>query len=113
MDEAKKVINDKELQEGVKELIENLESEYAAESELIKLRYLLNEYWDEVEKRRQEAVDEANVLSNETDYFSKLEFDSLRSEIRTYDKLFQNKQILKRTGYETYMKYIAEREVGV
>lgn len=99
----------KEIQKELKKIISTLETSEINEEELQKLKYLSDEYWDEVNEKRYEAIEEADILSGESDTYARSEYESLRQEIRNYDVLLQNKVKLQRIGYETFLKYRREQ----
>ena len=103
--------NKNELQKALNELICELEMMYADEEEIKKLKYLSDEFWKEIEEKRFEAIEEVDILSEENYKSAKNELEALRHEIRSYDVMFQNKSILVRAGYETYLKYKNREEV--
>lgn len=103
--------NKNELQKAVNELISELEITYADEEEIKKLKYLSDEFWKEIEEKRFEAIEEVDILSAENDKSARNELEDLRHEIRGYDVMFQNKSILVRVGYETYLKYKNREEM--
>lgn len=104
--------NKNDLQDSVNDLIRELESGYADEEEVKKLRYLSDEFWREIKEKRFEAIEEVDILSAENDKIARNELEALRHEIRGYDVLFQNKSILVRVGYETYLKYKDREEAA-
>lgn len=104
--------NKNDLQDSVNGLIRELESGYADEEEVKKLRYLSDEFWREIKEKRFEAIEEVDILSAENDKSARNELEALRHEIRGYDVMFQNKSILVRVGYETYLKYKDREEAA-
>ena len=110
-DNEEEIKNKNELQKAVNELISELEITYADEEEIKKLKYLSDEFWKEIEEKRFEAIEEVDILSEENDKSARNELEDLRHEIRGYDVMFQNKSILVRVGYETYLKYKNREEM--
>lgn len=99
----KKETNEK-IQKELQDIIKGLELN-GEEEEIKKLQYLCDDFWSDISERRYEAVEEADILNGESDNYAKSEVESLRQEIRSYDILLQNKEKLKRIGYETLEKY--------
>lgn len=90
----------KELIEIIERLIEKKEEE-----EVKKLQYLQEDFWKELEEKRYEAIEEADLLANETDNYARSEYDALRTEIKNFDMMLSNKSKLERIAYETLEKY--------